>query len=73
MVEDVEVGSGTSSTIKSAKHLPLDIAEDAKVGGNDDGSDNEIVKRSLSKKSRESTEYFTSLHSNIDSASFEKK
>ena len=44
--EDVEFGSGTSSTTRSAENLPSDIAEDAKVDGNNDGGDDKIVKRS---------------------------
>ena len=48
---DIKVGSRTSSTSKSAKNLPSDMGEDAKVGGNGDGGDNETVKRSpFSKK-----------------------
>ena len=44
--EDAEVGSGTSSTTRSAENLLSDMAEDAEVGGNSDGDDDEIVKRS---------------------------
>ena len=72
--EDAEVGSETSSPTRSAENLPLDMAEDAEVGGNGDGSDDEIVKKSpLSKKQNGPTEYLTSLLSNIDSALFEKR
>ena len=71
--EDAEVGCRTSSTTRSAKNLPSDKAEDAEIGGNDNGGDDETVKRSLSKKSSRPTEYLTSLRSNADSASFEKR
>ena len=50
MAEDAEVRSGMSTTTKSAKNLPLDMAEDVEVGEGD-GSDDETVKRSPSKKS----------------------
>ena len=47
-----------------AKKLPLDIAEDAKVGGNSDDGDDAMVKRlPLSKKPNVPTGYFISLHS----------
>ena len=40
------------------------LTENAKVGGNDDSSDDEIVKRStLFKKPNVPTRYFTSLRS----------
>ena len=48
--EDAKIRSGTSSITRLAKNLPLDIAEDAEVGGNGDGSNDEIVKRSPSFK-----------------------
>ena len=54
MAEDAEVGSGTSSTTKSAENLSasVDMAEDAEVGGNGDSGNDETVERSpLSKKS----------------------
>ena len=74
MAEDAEVESGTSSTTRSAENLPLNMAEDAEVGGNDDGGDDETVKRSpLSKKPNGHMEYLTSLCSDADSASFEKR
>ena len=44
--EDADGGSKTSSTTRSAKNSLLDIAENAEVGVNGDGSDDEIVKRS---------------------------
>ena len=62
--EDAEIGSGTSSTIRSAKNLSpsVDMAEDAEVGeGN--GGDNEMVERSPFKKPNISTGYLTFLHS----------
>ena len=50
--EDAKVGSGMSSTTRSAKNSPLDIVEDVEAGDNGDDGDNEIVKRSpLSKMS----------------------
>ena len=61
MAEDAEVKSGTSSTIRSAKNLPLEMAEDAEVDANSDGGDDETVKRSsLSKKPNILIEYLTS-------------
>ena len=40
-----------TTTTRSAENLPSDMAEDAEVGGNGDGGDDETVKRSpLSKK-----------------------
>ena len=54
--EDAEFGSKTSSTTRSAENLPSNIAEDAKVGRNNDGGNDEMVKRSpLSKMSNGST------------------
>ena len=46
MAEDAEVGSGTSSTTRSAENLSasVDMAEDAEVGESD-GGDNEMVKK----------------------------
>ena len=43
--EDAEVGSGTSSTTRSAENSPSDMAEDAEVGGNGDGGDDETVEK----------------------------
>ena len=47
MAEDAEVGSRTSSTIRLAENssATVDMAEDAEVGGNDDSSDDETVKK----------------------------
>ena len=47
MAENAEIGNGTSSITKSAKNLStlVDMAEDAKVGGNGDGGDDETVKK----------------------------
>ena len=74
MAEDAEVKSVTSSIIRSDKNLPSDMAENAEVGSNADGGNDETIKRSpLSKKPNGSTEYFTSLHSDANSASFEKR
>ena len=44
--ENAEVGSGTSIT-RSAENLSasVDMGEDAKVGGNGDGGDNETVEK----------------------------
>ena len=46
MAEDAEVGSKTSPTTRLAKKSLLDIAEDVKVGGNGNSSDDETVKKS---------------------------
>ena len=47
MAEDAEVDSGTSSTTRSAENLSalVDMAEDAEIGGNGDGGDDETVKK----------------------------
>ena len=51
----------------------MDMAEDAEVGEGD-GGDNETVKRSpLSKKSKVSIGYLTSLRSNVDSKPLAKR
>ena len=64
MAEDAEVGSGTSSTTRSAKNLPSDMVDNAEVGSNGDGGDDETVKRShLSKKPNVPMGYLTSLRS----------
>ena len=73
MAENIEIGSGTSSTTRSAENLPSNMAEDAEIGGNNDSGDDEMVKRSPSKESSRPTEYLTSLLSDADSASFEKR
>ena len=74
MAEDDEFGSGTSSTTRSDKNLPLDIAENAEVGGNGDGGDDKTVKKSpLFKKLNGLTKYLTSLCFDTDSAPFEKR
>ena len=50
------------------------MAEDAEVGGNGDGNNDETVKRSrLFKKSNRPTEYLISLRSDANSAPFEKR
>ena len=51
IVEDAEVGSGTSSATRSAKNLSasVDMAEDAEVDGNDDDGDDESQKDHLSR------------------------
>ena len=46
MAKDAEVGHKTRSTIRSDKNLPLDMAKDAEVGGNNNGNDNKRVKKS---------------------------
>ena len=63
IVENVEVGSGTGSTIRSAKNssASVDMAEDAEVGDNN-SDDDKTVKKSPSKKLSGFMEYFTSLH-----------
>ena len=45
--EDAEVGSGTSSTTRSAENssASVDMAEDAEVGGNGDGGDDKTVEK----------------------------
>ena len=63
MAEDAEVGSGTSSTTRSARNSLLNIAEDVEIGGHGDANDDETVKRSPSKKPSGPTKYLTSLHS----------
>ena len=45
MFEDAGVGSGTSSITRLAKNSPLNIAEEAEVGGNSDGGDDETVEK----------------------------
>ena len=71
---NAEVGSGISSTTRSDENLPSNMAKDAEVGGNGDGSDDETVERSpLSKKLNGSIGYLTSLRSNANSASFAKR
>ena len=72
--EDAEVGSGTSSTTRSAENssASVDMAEDAEVGEGD-GGDDETVERSPSKKPNGPTEYLTSLRFDADSAPFEKR
>ena len=74
MAEDVEVGSGTSSTTRSGENLlaSVDMAEDAEVGEGDSGDD-ETVERSPSKKPKVPIGYLTSLRSNADSAPFAKR
>ena len=50
------------------------MAENAEVGGNGDGGDDETVERSpLSKKSSGPMGYLTSLRSDADSAPFAKR
>ena len=74
MAKDAEIGSGPSSTTRSVKYSPLDMAKDAELGGNGDGSDNKTVKRSpLSRKSNGPMGYLTSLRSDADSALFAKR
>ena len=73
MAEDAEIGSGTSSITRSAENLPSDMAEDAEVGGNSNGDNDETVKRSFFRKLSRPTEYLTSLYSEADSAPFAKR
>ena len=64
MVEDTEVGNGTSPTTRSAQNLLLNMAEDVEVNGNGDGGNDKKVKRSsFSKKPNILTEYFISPRS----------
>ena len=49
------------------------MAENAKVGGNGNGGNDEIVERSPFKKPSKYTEYLIFLYSNADSAFFEKR
>ena len=64
MVKDIEMGSEISSIIKSAKNLPLNMVENAEVGGNTDDDNNETVKKLLFfKKLNVLIGYFTSLYS----------
>ena len=74
MAEDAEVGSGTSSTTRSAENssASVDMAEDAEIGEGD-GGDDETVKRSLSKKPNVPIGYLTSLRSDANSAPFAKR
>ena len=51
MTEDAKVRIKTSPTTRSAKNLPLDMAEDVEVDGNGDGDGDETVEKSPSKKS----------------------
>ena len=75
MAENAEVGSRTSSTTRSAKNLAalVNIAEDAKVGESDGGDDETVKKSPLFRKLSGPIGYLTSLRSNADSASFEKR
>ena len=73
MAENTEVGSGTSSTIRSAENSSSDMTEDAEVGGNGNCGDDKTVKRSPSRKLSEPTEYLTFLRSDANSAFFEKR
>ena len=43
--QNAEIGRRTRSTTRLAKNLLLNMAEDAKVGGNGDGGDDETVKK----------------------------
>ena len=64
MAEDTQIGSGTSSTTRSAKNLPLNMAENAEIGGNDDGGDDAMVEKSLLfKKPNRPIGYLISLRS----------
>ena len=45
MAKEAEVRSGMNFTTRSVENLPLDIAEDAEVGANNDGGDDETVKK----------------------------
>ena len=51
-----------TTTTRSAKNFPSDMAEDAEIGANGDSGDDETVERSpLSKKLNGLIGYFTSL------------
>ena len=73
--EDAEVGSGTSSTTRSAKNLSasVDMAKDAEVGESGGDDDKTVEKSPLFKKSSGPIGYFTSLHSDADSALLAKR
>ena len=43
--ENAKLGNKTNSTTRLAKNLPLNIAEDAEIGGNSNSGDNKTVKR----------------------------
>ena len=73
MTEDAEVRNGTSSITRLAENSPSDMAEDAKVGGNGDGVNDETVKKSPLSKSNRPMGYFTSLRSDANSAHFAKR
>ena len=75
MAEDAGVGSGISSTTRSAENwsASIEMAADAE-NGEGDSDDDETVKRSpFSKKSSRLMGYFTSLRFDADSAPFAKK
>ena len=74
MAEDAEVGSGTSSTTRSAENssASVDMAEDAEVGESD-GGDDETVEKSPSKKPNVPIGYLTSLRSDADSTPYAKR
>ena len=73
MAEDAKVGSVTSSTTRLAENSPLDMAENAEIGGNGNGGDDETVEKSSFRESSGPTEYLTSLRSDADSTPFEKR
>ena len=63
--EDAEIGSGTSSTTRSAKNLSVsvELAKNAEVGWGDGGDDETVKKLPLSKKPNVPIEYPSSLYS----------
>ena len=65
MAEDAEVGSGTSSTTKSAKNLSasMDMTEDTEVDKSDADDDKTVKRSTLSEKPNVPTGYLTTLHS----------
>ena len=59
MAKNAKVESETSSITRSAKNMPLNIAEDAEVDGNGNGGDNKTIKRlPLFKKPNIITEHY---------------
>ena len=61
--EHAEINSKTSSITKSAENLSLDMVKDPENGGNGDGGNDKIVKKSpFSKKSSGLIGYVTLVH-----------
>ena len=75
MAEDVEIGSGTSSTTRSAENLSatVDMTEDAEFSEGDSGDDETVKRSPLSKKPNGTIGYLTCLRYNADSVLFGKR